>query len=71
MALVQVLPAEDDWNVVVDGNQEGDTYDDQTDAESAGRSRAKELGTEFQLHGRDGTIREKDSYGNDPRDVPG
>lgn len=71
MALVQVLPAGDDWKVVVDGTQEGDTYGNQADAESAGRSRAKELGAEFQLHGKDRAIREKDSYGNDPSDVRG
>lgn len=71
MALVQVLPVGDDWKVVVDGEQEGGPYEDQADAAAAGRRRARELGAEFQLHGRDGTIREKDSYGNDPREIRG
>lgn len=71
MALMQVLPAGNDSKVVVDGGQEAETYDDQADAERAGRSRVKELQAEFQLHGRDGTIRENDSYGNDPRNVRG
>lgn len=70
MALVQVMPEGGAWKVVVDGRQ-GDRYDTQEKAEGIGRSTAKDLAAEFQLHGRDGEIREKDSYGNDPADIPG
>lgn len=31
-----------------------------------GREQAKDLSTEHTIHGRDGTIQEKNSYGNDP-----
>jgi len=42
------------------------TFDTQQEAEKFGRVLAKKEKTEFVLHGRDGRIREKDSYGNDP-----
>ena len=71
MALVQVMPSGDAWKVVVDGTQDGGTYDTQEEAEGIGRTTAKGLGAEFQLHGADGEIREKDSYGNDPRETRG
>ena len=31
-----------------------------------GRTAAKKVGTELYIHGRDGTIKDKRSYGNDP-----
>lgn len=71
MALVQVMPQGEQWKVVVDGTQEGGNYDTQEEAEGVGRTTAKGMGAEFQIHGRDGAIREKDSYGNDPSDIPG
>lgn len=71
MALVQVVPDGLSWKVVVDGQQDGPLYEDQDDADQVGRSVAKSIKAEYQLHGRDGRIREKDSYGNDPRDVKG
>lgn len=71
MSLVQVVPEGGTWKVVVDGNQEGTTYDIQEEAAGVGRTKAQGLGAEFQLHGTDGSIREKDSYGNDPSNIPG
>ncbi len=47
------------------------THSTQEEAETAGRATARADQVEFELHGRDGQIRERDSYGNDPRDVPG
>ena len=41
-------------------------FDTQREAERFGRELARKEKTEFVLHGRDGKIREKDSYGNDP-----
>ena len=46
-------------------------HNTQEQAVVAGRAIARADQVEFELHGRDGRIREKDSYGNDPRDVPG
>lgn len=71
MALVQVTPEGEGWAVLVDGTQDGTTHDTQDEAERAGRETAKRLNAEFQLHASDGTIREKDSYGNDPRRIEG
>ncbi len=70
MALVQVVPSTDGWSVLADGNDAG-SFDTQQQAIEEGRTRARALGAEFQLHGKDGTIRQRDSYGNDPRDVQG
>ena len=41
-------------------------YSTQKEAVTAGREIAKKKKAEFYVHGRDGRIREKDSYGNDP-----
>jgi hypothetical protein len=41
-------------------------HDTQREAEAEGRRLARQDQVEFSLHGRDGRIREKDSYGNDP-----
>lgn len=71
MALVQVMPEAEAWKVVVDGTQDGSASDTQEEAERIGRTTARGMRAEFQLHGRDGEIREKDSYGNDPTDIPG
>jgi Uncharacterized protein conserved in bacteria (DUF2188) len=42
------------------------TFDTQQQAISFGRDAAKKSGTELYVHGRDGTIKAKNSYGNDP-----
>ena len=41
-------------------------FSTQNDAIDYARSRAKEGKLELYIHRRDGTIRERDSYGNDP-----
>ena len=41
-------------------------FDTQGEAIDHGRKIAKKQGAEFYVHGKDGRIREKDSYGNDP-----
>ena len=42
------------------------TYATQAEAETAGRSHAQTTRAEHHIHGRDGKIREKNSYGGDP-----
>jgi hypothetical protein len=42
------------------------TFDTQQQAVGYGRQVAKKSGTELYIHGRDGTIKDKRSYGNDP-----
>jgi hypothetical protein len=65
---VHVTPRDDGrWNVVRDGAQRASSvHDTQTDATSAGRETARREHTELYIHGRDGKIRDRDSYGNDP-----
>jgi hypothetical protein len=42
------------------------TFDTQRQAIDYGQTTAKKIGTELYIHGRDGTIKDKRSYGNDP-----
>ncbi len=64
---VHVVPHNGGWAVRREGNERvSSQHDTQAQAERAGRSTARGDQTEFFLHGRDGQIREKDSYGNDP-----
>ena len=46
-------------------------FDSQREAEQFGKQLAKRERVEFVLTGRDGQIREKHSYGNDPARIPG
>ncbi len=70
MTLVQVLPEANGWILQLDGDRL-DQFASQAEAVSMGRSLAKEQRAEFQLYGADGSIREKESYGNDPSNIPG
>lgn len=64
---VHVVPHGDGWAVKREGNQRASSlHDTQAEAERVGRPAARAEQTEFYLHGRDGQIRQKDSYGNDP-----
>jgi hypothetical protein len=47
-------------------NKVSDRHTTQKSAIDAGRDRARKDGVELVIHGRDGRIRDKDSYGNDP-----
>ena len=46
-------------------------HDTQADAVAAARKQAEREGAELVIKGADGTVRSKDSYGNDPRSIPG
>jgi Uncharacterized protein conserved in bacteria (DUF2188) len=70
MADVHVVPAGDQWEVEIGGNIRS-TYDTQAEAIKQGRHLAEDQNSELVIHGQDGSIREKDSHGNDPRDIPG
>jgi hypothetical protein len=43
----------------------------QDEAIKEGRGLAEEQNAELVIHGQEGRIREKDSHGNDPRNIPG
>jgi len=63
---------DDKWQVRREGSSRASrVFDSQGEAATFGLRVARRERVEFLLAGRDGEIREKDSYGNDPRNVPG
>lgn len=55
------------WGVKGEGNQKcSSVHDTQKAAIGSARDIAKNQKSEVVIHGRDGKIRDKDSYGNDP-----
>lgn len=64
---IHVQPAQGQWTVSGLDRK----FETQKEAEELGRQMARDQKCEFILHGEDGRIRERDSYGNDPRDIPG
>jgi hypothetical protein len=70
MSDVHVVPNGDQWACEMNGNTRS-THDTQDEAINHGRHLAEEQGSELVIHGEGGDIREKDSHGNDPRDIPG
>lgn len=62
-----VVPRGDQWAVVGEGNQRASSlHERQSDAEAAARSTAIGERSEVLVHGRNGQIRERNSYGKDP-----
>ena len=70
-APVHVVPSGEEWGVRREGGDMLSTHPTQAEAESAGRELDKAEQVEFVLHNQAGAIREKDSYGNDPRSSKG
>lgn len=62
-----VVPYKDDWAVRGENNSRvTSVHDTQSDAIDAARDIAERNRGEVVIHRPDGTIRDKDSYGNDP-----
>ena len=62
-----VKDADGGWSVKKGGaSRASKHFDTQNEAIVWGRNVAKNQHAEFYIHGKDGKIREKDSYGNDP-----
>lgn len=62
-----VVPYKDDWAVRGENNSRvTSVHDTQSDAIDAARDIAERNRREVVIHRPDGTIRDKDSYGNDP-----
>lgn len=62
-----VVPHSGDWGVRGAGNGRlTSIYDTQSEAINAAREIAINQRSEVVIHGRDGRIRDSDSYGNDP-----
>ena len=68
---VQTVSMGDGWVNKVSGLQVGGIFRTQEEAIAAGRELAMQSASEHSIHGKDGTIREKTSYGNDPREIRG
>jgi len=64
---IHVVPRNGRWAVVKE-NAERDSshHNTQADAIEAGRQTAQRENVELLIHGRDGRIRDRDSFGNDP-----
>jgi Uncharacterized protein conserved in bacteria (DUF2188) len=64
---VNVNPTDKGWEVKLDHAQRASsTHEKKTDAVAAGREKAQGLKTELTIRKEDGTIQNKNSYGNDP-----
>ncbi|MGH2079155.1 DUF2188 domain-containing protein [Aerococcus urinaeequi] len=62
-----VTPKDGRWQVIGAGNEKATKlFNTQKDAENFARGIAKNQHAELITHGRNGKIRSKDSYGNDP-----
>ena len=62
-----VVPVGDRWGVRGEGNSRlTSIHDTQREATDDARSIARNQQSELLIHGRDGQIRQRDSYGNDP-----
>ena len=70
MSDVHVVPHGDSWALEVAGNKQ-QTFATQDEAISRGRELAEEEHSELVVHGEAGRVRDKDSHGNDPRNIPG
>lgn len=62
-----VVPHDEGWAVRGAGNSRATSvHDTQAEAIEAARQIAQNQQSELLIHGRNGQIRERDSYGNDP-----
>ncbi|MBU1157531.1 MAG: DUF2188 domain-containing protein [Proteobacteria bacterium] len=63
----RVMPHDDGWQVRRDGSERAShVADTQREAINIARQISRNQGTELQIHGRNGQIRQSDSHGNDP-----
>ena len=64
---VHVVKHDNGWAVKKEGSERASSvHQTQRQAIDAGREAAKTERSELVIHGRDGRIRDKDSFGNDP-----
>lgn len=63
---IHIVPNNGRWAVKPEGKPVVSTHRTQQAAENAGRPIARQNQSELVTHRRDGTIRDSDSFGNDP-----
>jgi len=69
---VETFHDNDEWCNRVEGERGLlGTYATKAEAVEAGRDEARRRSAEHIIKNLDGTIGERNSYGNDPRDIPG
>lgn len=69
---VETFHKNDAWHNRVEGATEIlGTYTTREEAVRAGRDEARRRKVEHIVHNLDGTIGERNTYGHDPRDIPG
>ncbi len=69
---IHVVNRNGSWGVEEEGRTDDfREFRNKEEAVEAGRNLAKQNQVELIVHRQDGSIGERDSYGNDPRDVPG
>ena len=67
-----VVPSGGKWSVRVAGaTRASGVFETQREAIDSAREKARREGTELYIHGRDGRIRERSSFGNDPHPPKG
>ena len=65
---VHVLPSDKGWRVETEGSSRPrSTHRTQAEARQAARKLARRNKVELLVHGRNGRIRERNTYGKDPR----
>ncbi|MGO4329573.1 DUF2188 domain-containing protein [Cupriavidus sp. 2TAF22] len=69
---IHVVPHGNGWDVIHEGARYADSHhDSQEDAIEAGTRDAQRERVELLIHGQDGQVRSRNSYGGDPRGVEG
>ena len=69
---VHVVPSDKGWRVEIEGTGGArSTHKTQSEAAKTGRRIARQNKTELLIHGRDGKVRDRSTYGHDPRRTKG
>ncbi|MFS8978472.1 DUF2188 domain-containing protein [Cupriavidus necator] len=69
---LHVVPHLDGWDVIYEGARYAESHHaTQEEAIAAGTTAARRKHVELLIHGRDGQIRSRNSFGHDPRAVAG
>jgi hypothetical protein len=69
---VHVVPSESGWRVGVEGTTRArSTHKTQAEAAKAARQIARKNKSELLIHGRNGRVRDRSTYGRDPRRTKG
>jgi hypothetical protein len=67
-----VVPNNNGWSVKGEGNSKASSnHSTQSEAISQARANAKKNGSEMLIHGKNGQIRERNTYGDDPHPPKG